>query len=40
MLFAKQVNNEDLDNQLWLQIVTALLTQLEPIDHDFRAGLA
>lgn len=40
ILSSKQVNNEDLDNQLGSQILTALLTLLETIDHDFHAGLA
>lgn len=39
ILSSKQVNNEDLDNQLGSQILTALLTLLETIDHDFHAGL-
>lgn len=39
-LSAKQVNNEDLDHQLWPQTLTALLTPLEPIDQGFHASSA
>lgn len=40
LLSAKQVNNEDLDHQLWPQTLTALLTPLEPIDQGFHASSA
>lgn len=40
LLSAKQVSNEDLDNQLGAQTLTALFTPLGPIDHGFHAGSA
>lgn len=40
LLSAKQVNNEDLDHQLWPQTLTALFTPLEPIDQGFHASSA
>lgn len=40
LLSAKQVNNEDLDQQLGLQTLTALRAPLVPIDQGFHAGSA
>lgn len=39
-LSAKHVNNEDLDQQLGPQTLTALVTPSEPIDQGFHAGSA
>ena len=38
LLSAKQVSNEDLDQQLGRQTLAALVTPLEPIDQGFHAG--